>query len=174
MRPAWHHGLAAGKYGTSKRRKPGRPPARGEPGRRPPYSCAAIEAQERGLADVLAAEFEPAPDALAGALTFCDMTTSPDGEHVSVDSRLAEIHRRYGPGHLVSRSIHRATPMILGAVDQVRMAARATRRPRLQLSRTRRARKRRAAPATARSWEILSLAGAGANWLPEWLPGPVR
>ena len=46
------------------------------------------------------------------------MTTSPDGEHVSADRRLAEIHDRYGPGHLVSRSIQRATPMILRAVEQ--------------------------------------------------------
>jgi len=38
---------------------------------------------------------------------------------VIVDWRLAEIHRRYGSGHLVSRSIHRATPMILDAVDEV-------------------------------------------------------
>jgi hypothetical protein len=50
------------------------------------------------------------------------MTTSPDGEPVDVDSRLAEIHRRYGPDHLVSRTIHRATPAILRAVDQVRTA----------------------------------------------------
>jgi HD domain len=27
----------------------------------------------------------------------CDMTTSPDGEPVPVDQRLAEIHHRYGP-----------------------------------------------------------------------------
>ena len=47
------------------------------------------------------------------------MTTSPDGEPVPVEQRLAEIHDRYGPGHLVSRSIQRATPMILGAVEQV-------------------------------------------------------
>ena len=32
------------------------------------------------------------------------------GEHVHVDRRLAEIHDRYGSGHLVSRSIRRATP----------------------------------------------------------------
>jgi hypothetical protein len=31
-------------------------------------------------------------------LTYCDMTTSPDGEPVPVDRRLAEIHDRYGPG----------------------------------------------------------------------------
>jgi hypothetical protein len=67
----------------------------------------------------LGQEFEPAPDALSSGLTFCDMTTSPDGELVPVEQRLAEIHRRYGPGHLVSRSIQRATPMILRAVGQV-------------------------------------------------------
>jgi predicted hydrolase (HD superfamily) len=85
------------------------------------HSCAAIEAEERGLADALALEFEPAPDILANALTYCDMTTSPDGGRVDVDRRLAEIHHRYGPDHLVSQSIRRATPMILSAVSQVRM-----------------------------------------------------
>ena len=83
------------------------------------HSCAIIEAGERGLADVLRREFEPPPDLLGSALTFCDMTTSPDGEPVPVDRRLAEIHDRYGPGHLVSRSIQRATPIILHAVEQV-------------------------------------------------------
>jgi len=83
------------------------------------HSCAIIEAGERGLADVLSYEFDPAPYALASALTCCDMTTSPDGQPVPVDRRLAEIHNRYGSGHLVSRSIQRATPMILRAVEQV-------------------------------------------------------
>ena len=55
------------------------------------------------------------------------MTTSPNGELVLVEQRLAEIHGRYGPGHLVSRSIQRATPMILRAVEQTRdRAARIT------------------------------------------------
>ena len=74
------------------------------------HSCAIIEAGERGLADVLSREFEPAPDALSSVLTFCDMTTSPDGEIVPAEQRLAEIQHRYGRGHLVSRSIQRATP----------------------------------------------------------------
>jgi hypothetical protein len=87
------------------------------------HSCAIIEAAQRGLADILGSEFEPAPDALASVLTCCDMTTSPDGEPVPVDRRLAEIHDRYGPGHLVSRSIRRATPMILRAVEQVHQRA---------------------------------------------------
>jgi hypothetical protein len=65
------------------------------------YSCAIVEAGERGLADVLSLEFEPAPPGLSSVLTYCDMTTSPDGEPVPVDRRLAEIHDRYGHGHLV-------------------------------------------------------------------------
>ena len=83
------------------------------------HSCAIIEAGERGLAGVLRREFEPPPDLLGSALTFCDMTTSPDGEPVPVDRRLAEIYDHYGPGHLVSRSIQRATPMILRTIEQV-------------------------------------------------------
>ena len=51
------------------------------------------------------------------------MTTSPDGQPVQAQRRLAEIHNRYGPGHLASRSIQRATPMILRAVKQVHQRA---------------------------------------------------
>ena len=90
------------------------------------HSCAVIEAEERGLAHVLTREFAPPPRPLANALTFCDMTTSPDGEQVHVHNRLAEIHDRYGSGHLVSRSIRRATPLILEAVGQVNARAAST------------------------------------------------
>jgi HD domain len=83
------------------------------------HSYAIVEADERGLADILSLEFEPAPHALSSVLTCCDMTTSPDGELVPVERRLAEMRHRYGPGHLVSRSIQRATPMIRRAVEQV-------------------------------------------------------
>ena len=62
------------------------------------HSCAIIEAGERGIAVVLSSEFDPAPDALSSVLTCCDMTTSPDGELVPAEQRLAEIHDRYGPG----------------------------------------------------------------------------
>jgi len=90
-------------------------------------SCAVIEAEEGGLAHVLTREFAPPPRPLADALTFCDMTTSPDGRHVQVHHRLAEIHDRYGSGHLISRSIRRATPLILEAVGQVNVRATSTR-----------------------------------------------
>jgi hypothetical protein len=66
------------------------------------HSCAIVEAGERGLADVLSREFKPVPYALSSVLTFCDTTTSPDGELVPTEQRLAEIHDRYGLGHLAS------------------------------------------------------------------------
>ena len=83
------------------------------------HSCAIIEADERGVAGVLSLEFEPSPHFLSSVLTYRDMTTSPDGELVPPGRRLAEIQQRYSPGHLVSRSIQRATPMVLRAVEQV-------------------------------------------------------
>jgi hypothetical protein len=50
------------------------------------HSYAIVEADERGHADVLSLEFEPAPHALSRVLTCCDMTTSPDGKLVPVES----------------------------------------------------------------------------------------
>ena len=87
------------------------------------HSCAVLEAEERGLAGAMTREFSQPSRHLADALTFCDMTTSPDGEHVQVHRRLAEIHDRYGSAHLVSRFISRATPQILEAVGRVHASA---------------------------------------------------
>nr|WP_205831278.1 HD domain-containing protein [Microbispora sp. CL1-1] len=88
------------------------------------HSCAVNEATERHLIDVLTAEFPPERQDLADALTYCDMTTGPDGRHLDVTERLAEIHSRYGPEHLVSRSITASTPCILAAVQAVEIALR--------------------------------------------------
>lgn len=83
------------------------------------HSGAMIEATERGLADELAREFRPVRRDLADALSYCDMTTGPHGQHMSVEQRLAEIHVRYGPGHHVSRAITRSTPHLTQAVVSV-------------------------------------------------------
>ena len=83
------------------------------------HSCAIIEAAERGIADLLAREFWPARRDLADALTYCDMTTGPDGERLPVGQRLAEIGTRYGAGHVVSRSIGRSTPLITEAATAI-------------------------------------------------------
>lgn len=83
------------------------------------HSCAVHEAKERDLLDALTVEFEQERPELVEALTYCDMTTSPDGVPIDVHERLAEIHSRYGPGTLVSRSITASTPCVLAAVRAV-------------------------------------------------------
>lgn len=86
------------------------------------HSCAIYEATERGLLEAINAEFDQERPELVDALTYCDMTTSPDGHPLEVDVRLAEIHSRYGLEHLVSRSIANAAPCITSAVRAVQAA----------------------------------------------------
>jgi hypothetical protein len=83
------------------------------------HSCASIEAAERGLAADLAREFAPPPRRMADALTYCDMTTSPAGDHLPVGQRLAEIRTRYTADDPVSRAIDRSAPLLTAAVDRV-------------------------------------------------------
>ncbi|MGW4662245.1 HD domain-containing protein [Streptosporangium sandarakinum] len=86
------------------------------------HSCAVNEARNRDLFDALTSEFDQERPELVEALTYCDMTTGPDGAPLDVTERLAEIHSRYGPEHLVSRSITASTPCILAAVRAVQVA----------------------------------------------------
>ena len=82
------------------------------------HSCAILEADERGLADVLSSEF-PSPDPkLNDALAYCDMTTTPTGDVVSVHDRLSEIVERYGPHDVVTRFIRRAEPELVSSVTR--------------------------------------------------------
>ena len=83
------------------------------------HSCAINEAAERGLAREMTREFRPSRRDLAEALTYCDMTTSPDGQPLPIAQRLAEIRARYGPDHLVSRTIARSEPELTRAVTRV-------------------------------------------------------
>ena len=77
------------------------------------HSYAIIEAGERGLADVLGLEFEPAPYVLSSVLTCCDMTTSPDGELVPVEQatrRDTSPLRPRAPGEPVNPARHADDP----------------------------------------------------------------
>ncbi len=60
------------------------------------HSCALLEAEERGLAEVLRSEFTREETSVADALWYCDMTTGPDGERLTATERIAEIKTRYG------------------------------------------------------------------------------
>ena len=84
-------------------------------------SCAHVEAMNRGLAQQLA-EFSPINGLVADALTYCDMTTTPDGNATDVDSRLHEIVDRYSDGHVVAESIKAAAPEIRATVSRVAAA----------------------------------------------------
>lgn len=88
------------------------------------HSCATIEARNRGLLRQLVDEFALGDELPHDVLTYCDMTTSPDGRAVTVEERLDEIVSRYGEGDLVARSIVEARPLIMRSVRAVAVAIR--------------------------------------------------
>ena len=81
------------------------------------HSEATVEARLRGLAHALEA-FPREYSAVADALTYCDMTTSPEGIHISFEERIAEILCRYKEQDIVSQSIHQATPALSREVER--------------------------------------------------------
>lgn len=83
------------------------------------HSCATIEARRRGLDGDLLDEFPQITGGTADALTFCDMTTSPDGQLVDVETRLGEIASRYGARDIVAESMREARPYIEQTVKRV-------------------------------------------------------
>lgn len=52
-------------------------------------------------------------------LWWADMTTGPDGQDFTVEQRLAEIGKRYGPDHVVSLTWARARPVVVEVVQRV-------------------------------------------------------
>lgn len=84
------------------------------------HSCAIIEGRRRGLGDTQAAEFPVVGGLVADALTYCDMTTGPDGAPVEVEVRLGEVSARYGEGDPVSEAMREAMPQIRRSVMTVR------------------------------------------------------
>jgi HD superfamily phosphohydrolase len=81
------------------------------------HSSARWEAEALGLASELAA-FPREDSATADALTYCDMTTSPTGQRITLADRLAEIAERYGAEHLVVQCLQRAHEYLQGAVER--------------------------------------------------------
>jgi HD superfamily phosphodiesterase len=84
------------------------------------HSCAVIEAAQRGLDRALLRQFAPIEGELADALIYCDMTTGPDGQRMSVEQRLDEIRSRYAPNHPVSRTLAYTAPELTRAVRRVK------------------------------------------------------
>lgn len=91
------------------------------------HSFAVYEAELRGL-DTEIAAFDDERSSIRDALWCCDITTSPDGDELTAEARIAEIKARYGPDHLVTRFITGATPELFAAVERTkrRVYARST------------------------------------------------
>ncbi len=75
-----------------------------------------MEAQLRGFGDYLV-EFSYEGSPLDEALTYCDLTTGPSGAPVTLDERVQEIQSRYGPNHVVTKSITAGWPEFRRAVS---------------------------------------------------------
>ncbi|MFJ6141673.1 HD domain-containing protein [Kitasatospora sp. NPDC092286] len=94
----------------------------------PPLVCSLVayhsssewEAAELGLSHDLA-EFERPPSDLLDAITFCDLTSGPDGALVDATGRLDEVLCRYAPGHVVHRAVAAARPTLLAMVERAEL-----------------------------------------------------
>jgi hypothetical protein len=71
------------------------------------HSGARFEAEERGLVEALDA-FPEERSMVADLLTYCDLTTGPEGQLVTLSDRLAGIDTRYARDSHVSRSMRAA------------------------------------------------------------------
>jgi hypothetical protein len=77
------------------------------------------EAALRGIPDY-ESEFPYAGTLLDTALTFCDLSTSPNGEPVSLETRVEEIVHRYGRDHVTSRAVLAGLPEFEKGREQIR------------------------------------------------------
>lgn len=73
------------------------------------HTGARLEAELRGIAGYLA-EFPFDDGPLDHALTFCDLTTGPDGSPVSLAWRVGDIADRYGPEAVTARAVAAGVP----------------------------------------------------------------
>jgi hypothetical protein len=81
------------------------------------HSEAQFEANLRGLTE----ELEKIPrehSALADALTYCDMITSPTGLQITFEERIQDILHRYDEKDIVAIAIRKAVPSLALAVER--------------------------------------------------------
>jgi hypothetical protein len=82
------------------------------------HSGAAVEAKLREVVGL--DTFEDEHSATRDALWYCDAVTGPRGQRLRPDDRWEEIRQRYGVGHVVSRFLDEAEPVLRAAVDRTR------------------------------------------------------
>jgi len=76
------------------------------------------EAEARGLTTRLQS-FEAPSEIMAAAIAYCDLHAGPGGVPTDVDSRVAEVEVRYGPGHPVTRGLRAALPQLRDQVELI-------------------------------------------------------
>lgn len=82
------------------------------------HSSGAAEASLRGVAEIVAG-FGREQSPVADLLTYCDMTTGPDGSVVGLDQRLAEVAGRYGDDHVVTRGLLLSAAALRQTIERV-------------------------------------------------------
>lgn len=79
------------------------------------HSAAHVELRRRGQLQLLEPYRHP-PHALAAALAYCDITTGPQGQDLTLDERIAEVGDRRGRDSVVYRALVAARPELEEAV----------------------------------------------------------
>jgi hypothetical protein len=82
------------------------------------HTGARNEAKLRFLPE-LEDEFTFPDSLLERALTYCDLTVDPEGRRTNVAAPAAEIVRRYGDHHVVSRGVLLGLPEFLAIEDEI-------------------------------------------------------
>ena len=76
------------------------------------------EADARGLTRKLQSFAAPS-ELMAAAVAYCHLHAGPGGVPTGVDSRIAEVEVRYGPGHPVTRGLRAALPGLRDRVELI-------------------------------------------------------
>ena len=82
------------------------------------HGGAAEEALLRDLSEALD-QFRREDSDVAHILDYCDLTVGPNGEDMTPAERLADVGARYGPEHIVTRSLRSAWPRLEQELEAV-------------------------------------------------------
>lgn len=81
------------------------------------HSEAAVELELRGREELLDG-FERPDQRIADALTYCDVTTGPAGQDVSLDERIEDVGRRRGSDSPVYRAMVKARARYVESIER--------------------------------------------------------
>jgi putative nucleotidyltransferase with HDIG domain len=80
------------------------------------HTRARHEARLRGL-ELELVDFDDEDSLVSAALTYCDLTTGPNGERMTPEQRLVDVEARYGDDSPVTSGLRAAWPELLGVIN---------------------------------------------------------